>query len=426
MTEVKEKKLPKLVLGTNARNLNRIPIIGALMALTVILPFAKIPALGGNVSAVELALAEQSFSAAALLVIVLPALIGLALSILVLLAPSKTTVRISVVGFALCFASAVVVMFTCAKVLNGSGLLEGKFLVRDLGFGYWLFLAISLAGLIISMLAAKLSPGYILLIIMSVIWLFPIIWIVMISFRAETGSYTSYFIPKSFTLDNYKDLLTETELFHFARWFQNTMLVAVLSCVLSTIIVLSTAFSLSRIRFRGRKGLMNIMLILGMFPGFMSMIAVYYILKGLGINQSLAALVLVYAGGSAMGYYIAKGFFDTIPKSIDEAAYLDGASKWTVFTKITIPISKPVIIYTVLTSFMSPWADYIFAKVIMGDNYKNYTVALGLYSMLQNAYIDKWYTKFAAGAVLISIPIAILFILMQKYYVEGLSGAVKE
>jgi arabinogalactan oligomer/maltooligosaccharide transport system permease protein len=179
---------------------------------------------------------------------------------------------------------------------------------------------------------------------------------------------------------------------------------------------------MSRLRFAMRKPLMNIALILGMFPGFMSMIAVYYILKGFGITQSLAALILVYSGGAGLGFYIAKGFFDTIPKTLDEAAYLDGATKAMVFWKITIPLSKPIIVYTILTSFLAPWADYIFASVIMGDNYANYTVALGLFKMLEREFIHTYYTRFAAGAVLVSIPIAALFIATQKFYVSGITG----
>lgn len=171
--------------------------------------------------------------------------------------------------------------------------------------------------------------------------------------------------------------------------------------------------------------MMNFGLILNMFPGFMSMIAVYYILKGIGITQSLIALILVYSGGAGLGYYIAKGFFDTIPKAIDEAAQIDGATKWSVFTKITMPLSKPIIVYTILTSFLAPWLDFIFAKVIMGDKYENYTVSIGLWTMLEKEFIQNWYTRFAAGAVCVSIPIALLFIVMQKYYTDGLSGSVK-
>lgn len=266
---------------------------------------------------------------------------------------------------------------------------------------------------------------HIFLSVLAIIWIFPILWIIMTSFRVEQIPYMSYFFPKGFTLDNYIALFTDVRQFFFLRWFFNTLIVAIFSCLSSTMYVLFISYSFSRTRFKARKPMMNLGLILNMFPGFMSMIAVYYILKGFGITQSLVALILVYSGSAGLGYYIAKGFFDTIPKAIDEAAMIDGATRWHVFTRITIPLSKPIIVYTILTSFMAPWVDFIFAKVIMGDNYKNYTVALGLWTMLQKEYIQTWYTRFAAGAVCVSIPIALLFIVMQKYYVEGLSGSVK-
>ncbi|MCI6466197.1 MAG: sugar ABC transporter permease [Faecalicatena sp.] len=268
--------------------------------------------------------------------------------------------------------------------------------------------------------------SYVTLTVLSVIWLIPIFWVVMTSFREEGGSYTSYFFPKGLTLANYVNLLTDNSQFYFLKWFGNTLFVAVFSCLLSTFFVLSVSYVMSRMRFKMRKPMMNVALILGMFPSFMSMIAVYYILKGLGITQSLVALIMVYSGGAGLGFFIAKGFFDTLPKSLDEAAYLDGATKFQIFRKITLPLSKPIIVYTVLTSFMAPWMDFIFASVIMGDNYDNYTVALGLFKMLEREFINDYYTQFAAGCVLISIPIAALFISMQKYYVEGVSGgAVK-
>mgnify|MGYP002679339723 FL=1 len=192
---------------------------------------------------------------------------------------------------------------------------------------------------------------------------------------------------------------------------------------------MSIAFVMSRLRFKARKPMLNVALILGMFPGFMSMIAVYYILKGIGLTQGnlkLVALILLYSGGaSILQFYVAKGFFDTIPKTIDEAAYIDGATKWDVFTKITIPLAKPIIVYTVLTSFMAPWIDFIMAKVIIGTDAQYYTVAIGLWNMLEKENIYQWYTRFAAGAVLVSIPIAILFVIMQRYYTDGMSGAVK-
>ena len=266
---------------------------------------------------------------------------------------------------------------------------------------------------------------YIILSILAIVWVFPIFWIVLTSFRVEQNPTMSYFWPKGFTLDNYIKLFTDTRQFYFVKWFGNTLFVAVCSCILSTLYVLCSAYSFSRLRFKERKGIMNIALILGMFPGFMSMIAVYYVLKIIGITQSLAALILVYSGGAMLSYHIAKGFFDTVPKALDEAAYIDGATKWHVFTRITIPMSKPIIVYTVLTTFLAPWVDFIFAKIIMGDHYDSYTVAIGLYTMLDKEYILTWFTRFAAGSVCVAVPIAILFIFMQRYYVEGLTGAVK-
>ena len=210
--------------------------------------------------------------------------------------------------------------------------------------------------------------------------------------------------------------------------FMNTLIIAIFSCILSAFYVLSASYCLSRLKFKMRKPYMNMAMILGLFPSFMSMIAVYFILKAVGLTEGSlirVALVLCYSGGAALSFQISKGFFDTIPKEIDEAALIDGCTRWRIFTRITIPLSKPIIIYTILTSFMGPWLDFIFAKVICRANADQYTVAIGLWKMLEKEYIDGWYTSFAAGAVLISIPIAILFLCLQRFYVDGLSGAVK-
>lgn len=273
------------------------------------------------------------------------------------------------------------------------------------------------------------SIVHIVLAILSFIWILPIFFVILTSFRAESGSYKTYIWPKGFTLDNYINLFVERGQLHYTKWFMNTLIVAIFSCLISAFFVLCVSYCMSRLRFKMRKPFMNIALILGMFPGFMSMFAVYYILKGLGFLESgvmkMIALVLVYSGGSGLGFYIAKGFFDTIPRTIDEAAYIDGATKWDTFIKITIPLSKPIIVHTLLTSFMSPWVDYIFAKVIMGTETDYYTIAIGLWSMLEKEYIEYYYTQFYAGCVLISIPIAILFLLTQKCYTESVAGAVK-
>lgn len=272
------------------------------------------------------------------------------------------------------------------------------------------------------------SIVHIVLAILAAVWVFPILWVVLTSFRAEKGSYQTSFFPKSYTIDNYVKLFTDTAVLDFPQMFINTLIIAIFSCIVSTFLVLSVSYCMSRLRFKMRKPYMNMAMILGLFPGFMSMVAVYYILKSIGLSEGAmirVALVMVYSGGAGIGFQIAKGFFDTIPKSLDEAAYLDGATRFQVFRKVTIPLSKPIIVYTVLTSFIAPWVDFIFAKVICRAESQYYTVALGLWKMLEKEYIDNWYTCFAAGAVCISIPIAALFIYMQRYYVDGLSGAVK-
>ena len=269
---------------------------------------------------------------------------------------------------------------------------------------------------------------HIFLAILSFIWVLPIFWVVLTSFRGEKGSYVTTFFPKTYTINNYVKLFTDTSILNFPKMFVNTFIIAIFTCIISTIFVLSVSYTMSRMRFNMRKPFMNVAMILGLFTSFMSMIAVYYILKSVGLSEGAmirVALVLVYSGGAGLGFYIAKGFFDTIPKSIDEAAYLDGATRFQVFTKITIPLSKPIIVYTILQAFMAPWLDFIFAKVICRANAKYYTVSIGLWNMLEKEYVNSWFNCFAAGAVLISIPIVILFMSMQKCYQEGVSGAVK-
>ena len=267
---------------------------------------------------------------------------------------------------------------------------------------------------------------YALLTLLAIVWLLPIAYLVLQSFRAESGAYTEYIIPKGFTLDNYARLFTETDLFNYPKWYLNTLIVAAFTCIISTLMVLMISYAFSRLRFPSRKTYMNLGLILGMFPGFMSMIAVYYLLKMIGLGQSLISLVLVYSSSAALGYFVAKGFFDTLPRSLDEAATIDGASRNQIFWRITLPLSKPIIVYTALTSFVAPFADFIFVSVIMKDNYNQYTLSLGLFQMLSRENIFAYFTRFCAGSVLVAIPVGLLFMFLQRYYVSGVTGgAVK-
>ena len=268
---------------------------------------------------------------------------------------------------------------------------------------------------------------YFVLALLGILWILPIIYLLYTALRVtpDTGIINKL-IPADLKLGfgNFYKLFKETM---FKRWLGNTFFVAVCSCAITTLFILMVSYALSRMRFKARKPIMNIMLILGMFPGFMSMIAVYFILKAVNLNNSLVALILVYSAGAALSYYICKGFFDTIPRSLEEAAILDGASQLTILFRVTLPLAKPVIVYTVLTSFIAPWCDFIFVNTIINDANK-YTVALGLYRLInsQNSLFNENFTVFCAGAVIVGVIVGALFMGMQRYYVEGVtSGSVK-
>lgn len=265
---------------------------------------------------------------------------------------------------------------------------------------------------------------YVLLAILAVLWIFPIIWIILASFSYNNTGFISTIWPDKFTWQNYIGIFTNSQ-YPFVNWVLNTLFVAVISATLSTFVTIAIAYVLSRLRFRFRKPFLQIALVLGMFPGFMSMIALYYILKAWNM-LNLGGLILVYVGGAGLGFYIAKGFFDTMPRAIDEAAEIDGATKWQVFIHIGLPLSKPMIVYTALTSFMAPWVDFIFSGIILSTsgNPKTYTVAYGLYNMVHSSkgMMAQFFTQFIAGCVVIAIPITILFIVMQKFYVNGITA----
>ena len=268
---------------------------------------------------------------------------------------------------------------------------------------------------------------YLLLATLGILWVLPIFYLVYTAFRVtpSTGIINTVF-PSGLRLGfgNFTRLFRETM---FARWLGNTLIVSASSCALTTLFILMVSYAFSRLRFKLRKPLMNVLLVLGMFPGFMSMIAVYFILKAMGLTNSLFALVLVYSGGAALSYYICKGFFDTVPKAMEEAAVLDGATQPMIFINIILPMAKPIIVYTVLTSFISPWCDFIFVNTIISERDK-YTVSLGLYKMInaEKNSINDNFTTFCAGAFVVGAIIVSLFMSMQKYYVEGItSGAVK-
>lgn len=271
----------------------------------------------------------------------------------------------------------------------------------------------------------RLIVRHIVLALLAAFWLIPILWLVVTSFGVDKGPNLSSFFPHAYTLDHYKAILMpgSDTVNQFPQWFMNTFTIAIFTCVISTLFVLMVAYAMSCMRFKARKPMMNIAIILNLFPGFLSMVAVYFIMKEIGLTNSMTGMVIVYSAGSGLGYLIAKGFFDTISKSLRESAYLEGANEFTVFWKIILPLSKPIVVYTVINSFLAPWMDFVLASLMLNSGVSaQKTVALGLFSMVDKVNRNNYFAQFCAGGVIVSIPISILFIIMQKFYVEGITG----
>ncbi len=263
---------------------------------------------------------------------------------------------------------------------------------------------------------------YIILLAVAFVFLFPILWLVLASF-SKSGSIYSFkgFFPTDYSFDTFVRLFTDTDMYNYPRWFANTLFIAVMSSLLGTFLTILTAYCMSRFRFKSRKALMKTTLLLGMFPSFMTMTAVYLLCTQFNLINQHWGLILIYAAGAPMGYLTQKGFFDTISVSVDEAARIDGANNFQIFVKITLPLAKPMIVYTLLSSFVWPWSDFILPKLLL-KNKDLYTVAVGLMSL-----DDTEFSRFAAGSVFIALPIVIFYFALSKFLISGLSaGAVKQ
>ena len=265
---------------------------------------------------------------------------------------------------------------------------------------------------------------HVLLAVLAFIWILPIIWLAVTSFSGYDGMNTSQFFPETWSLKNYTRILFHPDtVAQFPAWFKNTLIIAIFTCIISSCFVLMVSYAMSCMRFKGRKAMMNIAVMLQLFPGFLSMIAIYFILKSINLTNSHVGMIFVYSGAAGLGYLVAKGFFDTIPTSLREAAYLEGASEARTFFTIVLPLSKPIVVYTVISSFLVPWTDFVFAKIILNSGISSdWTVAIGLYNMLKKQLLPSYFSRFCAGGMLVAIPIGILFIIMQKFYVEGITG----
>lgn len=271
--------------------------------------------------------------------------------------------------------------------------------------------------------------SYTILVLISIIWLAPFVGLILQSFRSyitEDGGMVDYLLPKTFSLDSYAFLFKPEN--KFLKWYGNTVIIAFFVALGNTVMVLAVSYALSRMRFKGRELLMRFWLILGMFPGFLTMICLYFLLKNMGLTQegAIPGLILISVATSAMGYYVCKGYFDTIPKALDEAARIDGANRARIFFTMIIPMSKPIIIYTALVAFMAPWCDYVFASYVAFGYSDSYNVAVAMQRWVWTNDYQGFFTRFCAGGVLVAVPVTILFMCLQKYYVEGVTGgAVK-
>ena len=263
---------------------------------------------------------------------------------------------------------------------------------------------------------------YVIVLLISFIFAFPCIWLILSSFNANGSLLTlDGFFPESYSFDTFKTLFTEKVEHDYMTWFWNTLFVAGISCVISTVLVLAVSYTMSRYRFKSRKQMMKITLLLNIFPNFMNMTALFVIMTQFDLINNLWGLILLYSSGATMGFLVQKGFFDTIPSTIYDAATLDGATDLRVFVSITLPLSKPMIVYTALTAFVWPWSDFMLPKLLLPDK-SQWTVAIGL-----NWLDESKFSIFAAGSVFIAVPIVALYIALSKYLIQGgAAGAVKE
>lgn len=269
---------------------------------------------------------------------------------------------------------------------------------------------------------ADYSITYLILLAVVFVFFFPCLWLILASFSAS-GSIYSFegFFPSAYSLESFQKLFADTTMYDYPRWFGNTLFIAVMSCILGTGLTILTAYCMSRFQFKSRKALMKTTLVLGMFPSFMGMTAVYLLMTQFNFINNHWGLILIYTAGAPLGYMVQKGFFDSIPNSIDEAARLDGATNFQVFCRIHMPLSMPIIVYTALTSFTWPWSDYILPKLLLKTK-DTWTVAVGLMSLGETEF-----SRFAAGSIFIAVPIVILYLFLAKYLINGMvSGAVKE
>lgn len=270
----------------------------------------------------------------------------------------------------------------------------------------------------------ELLGSYSVIFIMFVIILYPLLWTLGVSFNTGSGVYGASIIPENFTLEHYEWLFFDPRS-NYLLWYQNTMIVAVSVTVVATFLIALTAYAFSRYRFKGRKNGLYAFLLLQMFPVLMAMVALYILLNTVNLLDSLLGLIIIYIGGAIpMNAFLVKGYFDTIPRELDESAKIDGAGHFRIFFQIMLPLAKPILAVVALFNFMAPFMDFILPRIVLRSP-ENFTLALGLFNFVNDQFANN-FTRFAAGAILIAVPIAAVYLFLQRYLISGLtSGATK-
>ena len=270
----------------------------------------------------------------------------------------------------------------------------------------------------------------VLAIIMLIFALFPVVWIVSASFNPTNSLVGQPLIPPNPTLDNYRQLFNDP-INPYSRWYLNSLFLASIVTVVGTAITTMAAYSFSRFNFRSRRPLLQAILLIQVFPNFLNMVALFLILQQigryippLGLN-TYGGLFLVYLGGTlGANTWLTKGYFDSIPRDLDEAATVDGASGWQVFTEVLLPLVRPILVVVGLLTFIGTYSEYVLARVLL-TNKSMYTLSVGLNQMVAEQFASSW-GVFSAGALLAALPTILLFLFFQRYLVGGLtSGSVK-
>lgn len=268
------------------------------------------------------------------------------------------------------------------------------------------------------------SVLHVFFIVLCFVTLVPILYALSVSLNAENSLLSSdfRFIPKHFTLDNYMTVFTKQAVM---LWFKNSAILAVSTVAISLGVAIPAAYVFSRKRFAGRKAILEILLLLYSFPSVLSMFAIYKLISPMGLVNTRIGLILIYTGTMAVfGLWNMKGYFDTIPIEIEEAAAIDGASNFQLVTKIVLPLAKPSIIVTAIMILIYVWNEYLFAITFM-TGAENYTLAAGLYSLQATEMSGSW-PVFAAASLVVSLPILIIFFVVQRHMTSGLTaGGVK-